>query len=125
MMMAEIVTEHQLRIVGFVQVDQKLHLIFAHIEIVQKDGIKMTLSIQLYASRNEVMVMKVALRNETMGTLKMGMGEIVTEHQLRIGGYVEVDQRLRLILVKVEMMDIIKTTLQILNTEFQDVEMVI
>ena len=105
--------------------DLKPQLIHAHTEIVQKDGIKMTLSIQLYASRNEVMVMKVGLRNETMGTLKMGMGEIVTEHQLRIGEYVEVDQRLRLILVKVEMMDIIKTTLQILNTEFQDVEMVI
>ena len=85
----------------------------------------MTLLIQLNVYHNEVMAMRVEQRNETMGTLKTRMAEIVTEHQLRIGGYAEVDQRLRLILVKVEMMDIIKTTLQILNTEFQDVEMVI
>ena len=47
----------------------------------------------------------------------MKMGEIVSEHQLRIGGYAEVDLRLHLIHEKDEMMGIIKITLQILNTE--------
>ena len=53
----------------------------------------------------------------------MMMGEIVTEHQLRIVGYAVVDLRLQLILEKDETMDIIKTTTQILSSESRYVEM--
>ena len=55
----------------------------------------------------------------------MATAEIVTDHQLRIGGYVEVDLKFHLIFVKNEVMDIIKTMTQILNIVFQDVEMAI
>ena len=51
------------------------------------------------------------------------MGEIVTEHQLRMVGYAVVDLRLQQILEKDEMMGIIKTTTQILSSESRYVEM--
>ena len=53
----------------------------------------------------------------------MMMGEIVTEHQLRMVGYAVVDLRLQQILEKDEMMGIIKTTTQILSSESRYVEM--
>ena len=83
----------------------------------------MILIIQLNVSHNEVMVMRLVQRNETITTLTVMMGEIVTEHQLRIVGYEVVDLRLQLILEKDETMDIIKTTTQILSSESRYVEM--
>ena len=67
--------------------------------------------------------MRLVQRNEMITTLTVMMGEIVTEHQLRIVGYAVVDLRLQLILEKDEMMGIIKTTTQILSSESRYVEM--
>ena len=121
--MVEALTHQQLNKIGYAQVDPQLHQIHELTEIIHKDGTKMILIIQLNVSHNEVMVMRLVQRNEMITTLTVMMGEIVTEHQLRIVGYAVVDLRLQLILEKDETMDIIKTTTQILSSEFRYVEM--
>ena len=123
MTMAAAQTEHQLNKTGCDQEEIKQHQTHAHSEITLLAGTKTILRIQLNVSHNEVMAMRLVQRNEMITTLTVMMGEIVTEHQLRMVGYAVVDLKLQLILEKDEMIGIIKTTTQILSSESRYVEM--
>ena len=67
--MAEIATEHRLRIAGYVEVDLKLHLTYENTETVLGDGTETMVTLELNTElRDEEMVTKQEQRSEMMVT---------------------------------------------------------